>query len=133
MEKDILKNETSTLTVENRIEKDNQAIDLALGESIVGTRERAMEMLAMLKSDIHDNLPKMKQYYQANQWSELKTMIHKFYGGVCFCGTPHLKTAAHDLDHVLKEKNRKYSEIENSFALFTTEIKRFLIAYERLI
>jgi two-component system aerobic respiration control sensor histidine kinase ArcB len=126
-----LRESTQSNTADNEVASDKAVIDWSLGESIVGSHALANKMLVMLKHEIQKELPLIYQSYETKQWDELQQAIHKFHGGVSFCGVPYLKTAARELELVLKPSQRKSNDIENSFKLFTTEIKRFLAAYER--
>jgi len=94
---------TATKSDDITIEK---IIDLAQGAAILsGTEEDAMTILASLVDSIPEFRNQIKNSKSINDKNLLRSIVHKFHGGLCYAGTPRLKNVVALLETALKENN----------------------------
>lgn len=67
------------------------------------------EMLQLLEESLSEYKEKINKSYQANDMDELKKIIHKFYGGLCYCPVLKLKAVTKKLKENLYSD--KYTEV----------------------
>ena len=82
----------------------SQIIDWDLGAELVGgSREDSEEMLAQLLVELPLCHQQINKLWKEKNLTALKDVVHKLFGGTCYCPTPRLKEAAKQLDiHLLK-------------------------------
>lgn len=84
-----------------------KSIDLAEGAKILGQNERAAQkMLEDLLTTLPEVRHEIENAYRDNDLDLLQPIIHKFYGGLCYVGVPHLREAARELGHALTNQEK---------------------------
>jgi CheY-like chemotaxis protein/HPt (histidine-containing phosphotransfer) domain-containing protein len=84
-----------------------KSIDLAEGAKILGQNEiAAQKMLEDLLATLPEVRHEVEEAYRGNDVDLLQQIIHKFYGGLCYVGVPHLREAARELDHALTNQEK---------------------------
>ena len=58
----------------------------------------------MLLEGIRSDLPKMKRYWQEENFTALHEIVHRIHGGACYCGVPQLLNISATLDKQLNAK-----------------------------
>ncbi len=86
--------------------EEKPVIDWTLGLKLAGNkRELAEEMLSMLVKNLPEEVQRIREAYENNQYQELHQRLHKLHGAVCYCGTPRLKKIIAALENALKKHN----------------------------
>lgn len=85
----------------------------------------AKEFLKLLADNLKNELEHIKQAHQTKNTKELKNLIHKIQGALCYCSLPRLKSATIALEISLKN-NQDYFKL---FQLFEYELNQFLLAF----
>lgn len=84
---------------------DYPIIDWELGTKLAGNNpEAAEEMLALLIKMLPHDLAQIRDAFTEKQFEKLAHYIHRLHGALCYCGVPRLKTATHQLEVALKQK-----------------------------
>jgi len=100
------------------------AIDLQDGANHTnGNLSAAKELLVLMSQTLTNDVHQIKNFYQQQNFTELYRIVHKFYGGLCYCGVPRLRELTKELERSLMEK--KYDNIEyliNSIANEATTV-----------
>jgi two-component system sensor histidine kinase BarA len=65
-------------------------------------KELAEEILALLVNHLHEDIARVHQLYQEQNYAELLRQVHKLHGALCYCGLPRLKTLIARLETELK-------------------------------
>lgn len=90
----------------------------------------AKELFQMLIAELPELLAKLKQALADDDHTALWDHAHKIHGSTAYCGVPALRTAAHDMEQLIKQ------ELVENFAegveTIAAEIDR-LIAEENAI
>ena len=85
------------------IKQDLPVIDWKLGASLIGNKEEAAkEILSLFIKELPLEIAKIQQLQEENRHAQLKAVIHKLHGAVCYCGTPRLKIIIASLETALK-------------------------------
>lgn len=83
----------------------SQVIDILEGAKIANGNETiAKEMVASLVKTLPDEIKIIRESYEKNEIEKLYDIVHKFYGGLCYCGVPRLKIAVKSLHDALYRK-----------------------------
>jgi len=102
-------------TTETSSKAKMQTIDLALGAKLVGGDEEfAKEMLAMLIDNLPEHQENMQNAFEKKNLDQLKNEVHKLHGGLCYCGTPHLKSIAKNLEVAINNKANNITQLYNN-------------------
>lgn len=75
----------------------NQALQLA-GQN----QELAKDIANMLITGLPNDLEKINQAYEAQNYPEIMRLAHKLHGALCYSGMPRLKIVVADLETKLK-------------------------------
>lgn len=102
----------------------------ALG--FLGSEEKLHEMLTLLVSSLTKEIPKLKQYYQDNDWQGIRVLAHKWKGGASYCSASRLEQICIEIVTALKaesleEAEELYQQLLQ-IAEATKEVARKLIA-----
>src|SRR5689334_17053969 len=102
-------------------------IDWDLAAKLAGNKlEVAEEILALLISNLKDDIRSIKIAAMAKNYSELLRKVHKLHGAICYCGLPRLKTVIAQL-----ETNLKNNIMDNSLPLLGQLEKEVNLLLER--
>lgn len=124
--------------METRVWESNKdaPIDWALSLKLVSEKPNlAKEMLLGLMDNLSSDQEKINQAYQEQQYGKLREHVHKLHGACCYCGVPHLKQVANDLEKAAISKDpeaikiclhRLNLEISKINEFFELEFKQFL-------
>ncbi len=63
-----------------------------------GNRALAREMLELLVQELPKNRQEIAKTYDMKDIRGLRELIHKIYGGTCYCGVPKLKPLLIDIE-----------------------------------
>lgn len=67
-------------------------IDWREAEALVGGNgQAARELMALFVQRLPDDLQQMEVMWQKKDREGLGQLVHRFYGGLCYCGVPHLR------------------------------------------
>jgi CheY-like chemotaxis protein/HPt (histidine-containing phosphotransfer) domain-containing protein len=106
-----------------------KTIDLENGAKILGKDEKsAHKMLEELINLLPQDRLEIEETYRSNDLAKLAKVIHKFYGGLCYVGAPHLRQATKELESALlkQEKhqiNRLYQRVLDEMSALEKEFK----------
>lgn len=64
----------------------------------------AKDLMQMLIAELPELKDKLKQALTDNDHQSLWDHAHKIHGSTAYCGVPALKAAAHDVEHLIKQK-----------------------------
>lgn len=88
--------------VEKELESSQHVIDMEVGINIAENLQTAKELLKILvTSAIPKVLESLQTAYAQKDWPAIAEIVHRFYGGVCYCGVPRLKLAVFNLKNYL--------------------------------
>jgi CheY-like chemotaxis protein/HPt (histidine-containing phosphotransfer) domain-containing protein len=86
-------------------EKFDLPIDLTLGASLAGGSVKdAEDMIAMLIESLNQEVPSLNKAFQIRDYEMMYSIVHKVYGGLCYCGAPRLRALMLDLKNALVSK-----------------------------
>jgi len=77
-----------------------QAIEQAGDDPVL-----AKDLMQMLIAELPDLLGKLKQALTDKDHPALWDHAHKIHGSTAYCGVPALKSAAHDLEALIKQED----------------------------
>lgn len=123
----------NTSPVETPTEK---VIDLAQGAAILsGTEDDALTILTSLADSMPEFRNQIKNAKAVNDKNSLQTAVHKFYGGLCYSGTPRLKKATAALEAALKTNSPSidvlYYQLLEEIALFEKNYQSLLASKQQ--
>lgn len=97
-------------------------IDLEEGTRLAGgNQQNAEHMISMLIKTLPKELKVMRHAYETKNNKQLDKLLHKFYGGLCYCGLPRLREATKVLHQALLEK--KIDQIPSLFTNLQKEME----------
>ncbi|MCH9643811.1 MAG: response regulator [Gammaproteobacteria bacterium] len=74
----------------------------ALIEKYIPTKNK--EVFALLAASLPSDLKQLQMQCDNQQWEDMQTLVHKIYGGLCYCDTPELRDTAYQLKSALDAK-----------------------------
>ena len=87
-------------------------IDIDEGTRIAGgNKQTATELLQILASTLPDDMLRLKEHHSKGGTKSMYELIHKLYGGLCYCGTPQLRKLTKILKEALAEEN--FSQLDD--------------------
>lgn len=109
----------------------NKIIDLEKGAAIISSDVKAakkaidllMEVLPQTQKDLH-------RAFECGDFDSMSESVHKFRGGVAYCGVPRLQRAVQALEIGLKSGDLQ--QIKELYQNLSAEIKAFVEAYRSL-
>ncbi len=105
--------------------KQTPIIDWEEGVRLAGhKKDLARDILNMLVRDLPQELSRMQQLHQEQNFQELIKCVHKLHGAVCYTGTPRLKSAlvaleTHLKTHIMDDSSSLLHQLD-------TEVSRLL-------
>lgn len=113
------------------IEKTPLTIDLGDGANLAGGDEtEARTLLKMLAKTLPKDIDEITRYHSEKNYKMLHDIIHKMYGGLCYCGVPQLRKLTKTLNESLLAK--QYTEIDRQVSDVVLEAKNVIQAVEKL-
>ncbi len=104
-----------------------QCIELANQNS-----EMAKDLLDMFVSDLPEVSSTIHSLYSDKDFKGLQAQVHRLHGATCYCGVPHLRQAAKQLESALKtNKHNTNNELEDLVDILLDEIKAIQTAYQQ--
>ncbi len=94
--------------------------------------EMASDLLKMFVADLPEVSKAIQEYFNLQDFTRLQAQVHKLHGASCYCGVPHLKNAAKQLETALKSIDNKSisnNELEDFVSILLDEINAVEIAY----
>jgi two-component system, NarL family, sensor histidine kinase BarA len=85
----------------------------------------AADMLTMLLVSLDDTERSIQHHLAACEYDQLLEIVHKFYGGCCYCGVPALRSASKRLEEIIP--NHSEEEINLFANALIAEIQRLRI------
>ncbi|MDQ8039978.1 MAG: ATP-binding protein [Rickettsiella sp.] len=99
-------------------------LDIERGLDLMGSQELLKEGFALLVSDLSKELEELDQHYQANDWSAIRALVHKWKGGAAYCGARRLEQVCQELETALQKKSfAEAKEIYQLLLQITAETK----------
>ncbi len=120
---------TDTLLENHKKKNAQKTIDWQLGIEISGNKKNALNMLQILTDDLPNEQTLMEAAIQQNDFKELQFIVHRLYGGICYCGAPSLKKAAAELENIIQSGDR--NKILTSYSSLKNEINNLLEEYKK--
>jgi HPt (histidine-containing phosphotransfer) domain-containing protein len=109
---------------------DNNIIDLELGKKLInGGENRARDMLTMLMDMLPEHEKGIKAAHDDSNHDAFVAEVHKFRGGVCYCGTPELQETTTALEIALKKGEK---DIDSLYEKMLAAIENFKNSYKKL-
>jgi len=71
-------------------------------------------MLELLITMIKEEMGNIQNFYQQKDWEKLYHLIHKLYGGSCYCGVPDLQKTSQRAESLLQKQN--YHDIDEAMS-----------------
>ncbi|MES2142510.1 MAG: ATP-binding protein [Pseudomonadota bacterium] len=107
--------QSSSLTEEKRDQSLDSLESLPIFDKdqalkLLGSKEVINQMLALLESELTKELSSLKQHHQANDWSAIRMIAHKWQGGASYCGTRRLEEACRQLETYLQKGSLKQAD-----------------------
>lgn len=96
--------------------------------------DMAKDLLNMFVADLSDVTASIQAHFNSQDFTKLRAQVHKLHGASCYCGVPHLKNAAKQLESALKTiDNNSISnkEIEELVDILLDEIRAVEISYKQ--
>ena len=90
-----------------------------------GKPKLARDMLFMLIESLKKDAPKIQHAYDNKDFVELESLVHKLYGGSCYCGVPTLGDISGKLDKQLQA--RQYKKLAGPVEQLNTAIEQLLV------
>ncbi len=98
-------------------------IDLEDGAALAGGNEQhAVEMIRVLESRLPAELEQLQSLCQDRAYDMMYELVHKLFGGLCYCGVPQLRSVTKYLKRALHEKNEV--EIQQGMESFAEAIQQ---------
>ena len=91
--------------------KDLPILDIDRAVQFMGTEEFVKEGLALLVSNLTEELEVIQQQHQESDWQAIKAMAHKWRGGAAYCGTRRLEEACKQLETYLQTGALEQAEV----------------------
>ena len=85
----------------------------------------AKELTDLLREQLPSNFLAIQTAYEIQDWEQLKFLVHKLHGALCYCNIPKARAAAKALEAALRG-NIKGSELTKFYDAFCFEINRQL-------
>ncbi len=89
-----------------------------------GKPKLARDMLSMLIQSLQKDEIKINQAYDNKDFEELESLVHKLYGGSCYCGVPALSETSGKLDKQLQAK--QYRKLTDPMQQLNTAMRQLL-------
>ena len=99
-------------------------------QRVNGDQAIAEEMLDMLMTTLPNDWGLIQKAYQNQNTADLYDILHRFYGGLCYTGTPRLNAAAYQLKMAALEADQV--QIDKYYPTLSQEITAFTEAYKKL-
>ncbi len=85
-----------------------KVIDLKEGTKLLGGhREAAENMLSMFIETLPQELKKIMAAHEEKNFLELYKLIHKLYGGLCYCGAPKMRAITKQIYILLEHRSHQ--------------------------
>lgn len=98
---------SKNLTPNSRDRFVKKAIDLEEGAKILGEDHAlAQKMLLEFMESLPQTRADIESAFRSKNLTALFDVIHQFYGGLCYVGTPYLRQAAKELENALLKKEK---------------------------
>lgn len=82
-----------------------------------GKRDLARDMLTKLTEGLSQEAETISSLYQQQRWPALQEVVHRLYGGCCYCGVPELREASGKLDASLVKETHQSLDSELNHVL----------------
>lgn len=106
----------------------NDIIDIELGKKLInGDESRAKDMLTMLIDMLPEHEKGIKTAHDNQDHDSFVSEVHKFRGGVCYCGAPQLQETSTALEIALKQEKDSehlYQNLINAIEAFKNEYQQ---------
>ena len=106
------------------------AIDMEDGMNILGgDLNAAKEVLDILLKILPEDYQAIQEAYTTKDYQRLYDLVHKLYGGLCYCGTPALREITKHIKQALVEQKEK--KLPDLMKRLGQEVERLLEAYRQ--
>jgi two-component system, NarL family, sensor histidine kinase BarA len=84
------------------------AINLKEGSNLAGGKiEIAKQALDLVMETLPQDYQAIQKTYVAKDYEKMYQLIHKWYGGLCYCGVPRLRDIMNSLRHALQHPDEE--------------------------
>jgi len=90
---------------------------------LAGSESLAKEVLGIFTDELPESKASIADGYESGDKEKFYAAVHKFYGGVCYCGMPRLTEATEKLKCALREGKGTKAEIAAFYKVMCKEIK----------
>ncbi|MDF1654912.1 MAG: response regulator [Coxiellaceae bacterium] len=98
-------------TVDGKI-MEQAVIDIEDGAQLAGgNRQHAKEMIMILVDKLPSELEQLQSLAAENKLDMMYELVHKLYGGLCYCGVPQLRAVTKHLKDALHTKDLQQIQI----------------------
>lgn len=104
------------------------SIDLAHGESVLGDRQSALNLLHLFLEKLPGYMNDIQLSVTNQQWEKLADHAHALKGATCYTSTPQLHSLASELNEICKHHTVKINHQQA-----TTLVTKLIKEYEKLI
>ena len=109
-----------------------QVIDQSLHRSLYGDNHPLVcEMLSHFYQELDNDLSKMQKAIDQHAYQDLTQIIHKFHGGLVYCGLPRLQSTVEKLQTLAHEKPILPKNLLSAMKRLAHEASRFKAVYEK--
>ena len=106
-------------------------IDIDDGAQLAGgDREHAKEMIKILVSKLPAELEQIQSLLAESNFDVMYELVHKLYGGLCYCGVPQLRSVTKQLKDALHVKDSQ--RIQSGVKDFSWAVERVYAASSSL-
>ncbi|MDF1794956.1 MAG: response regulator [Coxiellaceae bacterium] len=114
------------ITVDGKIMQ-QAVIDIEDGAQLAGgNREHAKEMIRILVSKLPSELEQLQSLLAEGNYEVMYDLVHKLFGGLCYCGVPQLRAVTKQLKDALHVKDSQ--QIQAGLKDFAWAVERVCTA-----
>lgn len=105
---------------------ENVTLDFEEGMRLAGGKlESAKEMIQLLVKSLPDDIADIREAAKNKDAEELHDLIHRMYGGLCYCGTPKLRRLVGEFKEALIAKD--LSNLSDQVDRIATEAQAVIV------
>jgi len=132
VDKLLLANDTTTITdLSAAITQSNKVIDLEEGARLIEADQKsALNLLTLFANKLPEEKKAIAATFHSQNFNECYTIIHRFYGGLCYCGAPLLRKSTKNLLVALRLE-KSTDEITEHYENFQQQLESFSTVYEQ--
>ncbi len=104
-----------------RLDRQQEIFDITNALALArNNADLAKDMFVMLLASLDETTNAIANAMTAGDMERLHEVVHKLYGGCCYCGVPALRKVTEELHTMLQNKN--YGDVNNAVAQLMTRL-----------